>query len=109
MGVVDESVSNMTCYRLVIFSLYLSLSSCCFPVPEPEPAPCIQVLCCGSDGVTYPNPCSTPPGVACVDFNECPVPEPEPCIQVLCCGSDGVTYPNPCSTPPGVTCVDNNK
>jgi len=33
---------------------------------------CLQVLCCGSDGVTYPTPCSVPRGVTCVDGNECP-------------------------------------
>jgi len=37
---------------------------------------CIQAICCGSDGITYPSPCDTPDGVTCVDFNECPG-EPE--------------------------------
>merc|ERR1712172_97510 len=37
---------------------------------------CAQVICCGSDGVTYPTPCSTPTGVTCVDYNECPAVEP---------------------------------
>merc|ERR1712212_1249223 len=32
---------------------------------------CAQVICCGSDGVTYPTPCATPAGVSCVDYNEC--------------------------------------
>jgi len=40
----------------------------------PEGGPCIQVLCCGSDGVTYPTPCDAPDGVTCVDNNECPAP-----------------------------------
>ena len=30
------------------------------------------MLCCGSDGITYPTPCDTPDGVTCVDYNECP-------------------------------------
>jgi len=46
---------------------------------------CAQVICCGSDGVTYPTPCSTPSGVTCVDYNECPAPEP-PLPPVGCPG-----------------------
>merc|ERR1711962_1260492 len=41
---------------------------------------CAQVLCCGSDGVTYPTPCSAPAGVTCVDYNECPAIEPPPIV-----------------------------
>jgi len=37
---------------------------------------CAQVICCGSDGVTYPTPCATPAGVTCVDYNECPAVQP---------------------------------
>merc|ERR1712037_307226 len=46
---------------------------------------CAQVICCGSDGVTYPTPCSTPEGVTCVDYNECPAPQP-PLPPVGCPG-----------------------
>merc|ERR1712055_298385 len=72
---------------------------------------CAQVICCGSDGITYPTPCSTPYGVTCVDFNECPTKTPDDviCAQVICCGSDGTTYPTPCHAPDNVTCVDYNQ
>jgi len=62
--------------------------------PPPKPEHCAQVLCCGSNGVTYPTPCSTPPGVTCVDFNTCPAECPN--IIRLVCGSDGKTYGNMC-------------
>merc|ERR1719348_1543507 len=39
---------------------------------EPEPEVCAQVLCCGSDGITYSTPCDLPKGVDCVDNNACP-------------------------------------
>jgi len=46
---------------------------------------CAQVICCGSDGVTYSTPCAAPAGVTCVDYNECPAPEP-PLPPVGCPG-----------------------
>lgn len=46
---------------------------------------CAQVLCCGSDGVTYPTPCSAPAGVTCVDYNECPAIEPPPIVGCAGC------------------------
>merc|ERR1712083_156143 len=46
---------------------------------------CAQVICCGSDGVTYSTPCAAPAGVSCVDYNECPAPEP-PLPPVGCPG-----------------------
>ena len=38
--------------------------------------------------VTYPTPCSTPAGVTCVDYNECPAVEPPlpPGILVIIIG-----------------------
>jgi len=42
-------------------------------VPQCSERPiCPQVLCCGSDGTTYPTPCAAPPGVTCVSNTECP-------------------------------------
>merc|ERR1711990_921151 len=46
---------------------------------------CAQVICCGSDGVTFSSPCAAPAGVTCVDYNECPAPEP-PLPPVGCPG-----------------------
>merc|ERR1712110_1277106 len=42
-----------------------------------------DVVCCGSDGVTYSSPCAAPAGVDCVDYNECPAG----CIK-----EDGIVY-----------------
>merc|ERR1712008_450337 len=69
---------------------------------------CAQVLCCGSDGITYSTPCDAPDGVTCVDYNECPTKTPDDaiCAQVICCGSDDITYPTPCDAPDNVTCGD---
>ena len=37
---------------------------------------CAQVICCGSDGITYPTPCDAPEGITCVDYNKCSMQEP---------------------------------
>jgi len=84
---------------------------------ENEQEVCAQVLCCGSDGITYPTPCEAPKGVECVSNVECPEEEQElvqteqyteVCAQVICCGTDGVTYSTPCDLPEGVECASNN-
>jgi len=57
----------------------------CGDSPGLEGQICAQVLCCGSDGVTYPTPCSAPAGVTCVDYNECPAIEPPPIVGCAGC------------------------
>jgi len=90
----------------------LEVASCNSPIPisivsqgecDSGEILCAGVICCGSDGVTYPTPCDTPVGVSCVDYNECLAPEPplppgtQECILTdetleYSCQSENVNY-----------------
>ena len=100
---------------LTVLSSWLHLLLLLFSPCSPSESglACAQVICCGSDGITYPTPCDMPDNVTCIDYNECPGEGVgggfRNCAQVICCGSDGITYPTPCDNPDGVTCVDYNE
>merc|ERR1712210_131004 len=78
--VLKNSIQALPPFVMFLFSVLLLLppmEACApsKPASEAQPSPgqiCAQVICCGSDGVTY----STPAGVTCVDYNECPAPQP---------------------------------
>merc|ERR1712083_883142 len=63
---------------IMIPVLVLTLNSAVYGLPQSGQI-CAQVICCGSDGVTYSTPCAAPAGVNCVDYNECPAIEPAGC------------------------------
>ena len=66
---------------------------------------CPQVLCCGSDGVTYPTPCDLPEGVTCVSNNECPAAG-----KVSWNGFISLLKLEPCGDPScGLTCPSGSK
>merc|ERR1719158_1048476 len=44
-------------------------------VAIPKMVTIMTIVVAFSTKVTYPTPCSTPAGVTCVDYNECPAPE----------------------------------
>ena len=56
-----QSVSLVLCH----FSVCLSCLTCSYQ-PVPLAGVCASVVCCGSDGATYPTPCDLPWGVTCV-------------------------------------------
>merc|ERR1711971_327249 len=80
MGSRSETANLITLYlslaveRMFLVFTFL-LNSAVEGLPQSGQI-CAQVICCGSNGVTYPTPCSTPTGVTCVDYNECPAAEP---------------------------------
>merc|ERR1712025_427123 len=50
--------------------------------PTPSADVCTEVLCCGSDGVTYGTPCDAPDNVECVSYNQCPTEEPNETLEI---------------------------
>ncbi|KAJ3204387.1 hypothetical protein HDU67_009548 [Dinochytrium kinnereticum] len=94
-----------------------STGRCVAPLAEPTGPGC-GVRCdtrlvdevCGSDGVTYKNPCLLltsscgNPSLKAASKGACPVPPTGPGCAVRCnteivdevCGTDGLTYKNPC-------------
>jgi len=90
MQMKEEAKSQKENMRKKMEAMMKKMETCCAgsgpggPGVSKPPGPviCIQVLCCGSDGVTYPTPCDKPEGVTCVSYNECS--ESKPCQPVLC-------------------------
>jgi len=99
----DGNTYSNECHLEVAICNYLVLSIVSQGECGSGPAPCADVICCGSDGVFYPTPCDTPAGVSCVDYNQCSAPEPplppgtQECILTdetleYSCQSENVNY-----------------